>query len=65
MPHVIALGGDPREQKMLKGHLPRVIYHRVYSNMRRVAGATPWRVPSTGHRAIPSQQAYGIAYGRP
>ena len=29
------LGGVPREQKMLKGHLPRVIYHRVYSNIRR------------------------------
>jgi len=24
------LGGVPREQKMLKGHLPRVIYHQVY-----------------------------------
>jgi len=25
-----ALGGVPREQKMLKGHLPRVMYHQVY-----------------------------------
>jgi len=24
------MGGVPREQKMLKGHLPRVIYHQVY-----------------------------------
>ena len=24
------LTGVPREQKMLKGHLPRVIYHQVY-----------------------------------
>ena len=24
------VGGVPREQKMLKGHLPRVIYHQVY-----------------------------------
>ena len=24
------LVGVPREQKMIKGHLPRVIYHRVY-----------------------------------
>ena len=23
-------GGVPREQTMLKGHLPRVIYHQVY-----------------------------------
>ena len=25
-----SLGGVPREQKMLKGHLPRVVYHQVY-----------------------------------
>jgi len=25
-----SLGGVPREQKMLKGHLPTVIYHQVY-----------------------------------
>ena len=25
-----SLGGVPREQKMLKGHLPRVKYHQVY-----------------------------------
>ena len=24
------MGGVPREQKMLKGHLPRIIYHQVY-----------------------------------
>ena len=33
--------GVPREQKMLKGHLPRVIYHRVYSNIRRVTLCDP------------------------
>ena len=27
---VQALGGVPREQNMLKGHLPRVIYHHGY-----------------------------------
>ena len=32
---VFSLGGVPREQKMLQRHLPRVIYHRVYSNIRR------------------------------
>ena len=26
-----ALGGVLREQKMLRGHLSRVIYHRVYT----------------------------------
>ena len=25
------VGGFSREQKMLKGYLPRVVYHRVYS----------------------------------
>ena len=24
------IGGVPREHKMLKGHLPRVMYHQVY-----------------------------------
>jgi len=24
------LGGVPQEQKMLKGHLPRDIYHKIY-----------------------------------
>jgi hypothetical protein len=30
-------GGVPREQKMLKGHLPIVIYHEVYqyTNLRK------------------------------
>jgi len=26
----LGLGGVPQEQNMLKGHLPRVIYHQVY-----------------------------------
>ena len=30
------LGGVPREQKMLKGHLPRVIYHREYTLVNEV-----------------------------
>ena len=29
-PPILTLGGAPREQKMLQGHLPRVIYHQVY-----------------------------------
>jgi len=29
---MISLGGVPREQKMLKGHLTRVIYHQVYED---------------------------------
>ena len=27
---LIDMGGVPREQKMLKEHLPRVMYHQVY-----------------------------------
>ena len=34
------LGGVPREQKMLKGHLPRVIYHRIYLSLRRLKFCT-------------------------
>ena len=28
--HGTSLGVVPREQKMLKGHLPRVIYHQIF-----------------------------------
>ena len=28
--HHVSLEGVPQEQKMLKGHLPRVVYHQVY-----------------------------------
>ena len=35
------VGGVPREQKMLKGHLPRVIYHQVYYSIRRTSGGSP------------------------
>ena len=43
-----ALGGTMREQRMLNQHLPRVIYHRVYSSVRNtswpgVASACPVR----------------------
>ena len=31
-----SLGGVPREQKTLKGHLPRVVYRRVYFSIRRL-----------------------------
>jgi hypothetical protein len=38
-----SLGGLPREQKMLKGHLPRVIYHQVYNACEhtKVKGSQP------------------------
>jgi hypothetical protein len=31
----LTLGGVPREQEMLTGHLPRVIYHQVTSLRRK------------------------------
>ena len=32
---LVGLGGVPRQQKTLKGHLPRVIYHRVDFSLQR------------------------------
>ena len=37
----ISLGKVPRTQKMLKGHLPRVIYHPVYWNTKRDVAQRP------------------------
>jgi hypothetical protein len=37
-------GGVPREQTMLQGHLPRVIYHRVYLSIQRVYPGYFWWV---------------------
>ena len=59
------LGGVPREQKKLKGHLPRVIYHQIYWYTKIKLRATPghtqefaWRqfsrfVGETRQRCIP------------
>ena len=35
---VTLMGEVSRQQKMLKRHLPRVVYHRVYSSVRRTSG---------------------------
>ena len=35
------MGEVPREQKMLKENLPRVIYHQVYKYMKRKLNRTP------------------------
>ena len=35
------LKGVPREQTMLMGHLPRVIYHQVYKSTK-IARTTPF-----------------------
>ena len=38
------LGGIPREQKMLKGHLPRVINHQVHFSIRRYLRGGGWEM---------------------
>ena len=32
---LVGVGGVPREQKMLEGHLLRVIYHQVYQYTKK------------------------------
>ena len=46
-------GGVPREQKILKGHLLRVVYHRVYFSIRR----------SDPVQAIVSRLIPGVGFG--
>ena len=37
-----SLGGVPREQKMLKGHLPRVMYHQILAyEDEKISGTLP------------------------
>ena len=51
------LGGVPREQKMLKGHLPRVIYHQllVYEDNRALT------LLSSAHTHFPNASPFGGA----
>ena len=39
-----SMGGVPREQKMFKGHLPRVVYHQVNEYTKIKAGRLRERV---------------------
>jgi hypothetical protein len=57
----LRVGWVPREQKMLKGHLPRVRYHRVYFSIRKQerAGMEPGSLggrPSQSGRACPTDE---------
>ena len=54
------LGRVPREQKMLKGHLPRVIYHQVYKYMN----IKPFKVFPRGSEAYPGEGGGGRTQGR-
>ena len=38
------LGGVPRRQKMLQGHLPRVMYHQVYEYTKTNGILTPTKL---------------------
>jgi len=48
------LGGVPRAQKMLKGHLPRVIYHQIYTAYKDKEPCDGWAaawLPGQGDHA--------------
>ena len=49
------LGGVPREQKMLQGHLPRVMYHQVYqcTKIKIRQFAHSWARARTLNRVVP------------
>ena len=49
-----SLGGELREQKMLKGHLPRVIYHQVYKYTKRKCSGNRG-VSSARNQRLPRQ----------
>ena len=44
-------GGVPREEKMLKGHLPKIIYHQVYQHTKIQRPDTLLRGAVEGQRA--------------
>ena len=55
------MGGVPREQKMLKGHLPRVMYHRAYFSLRReLAFAISHRLILDGASGVQHKQARAL-----
>jgi hypothetical protein len=54
------VGGEPPEQKIVQGHLPRVIYHRAYFRIRRRVTHVP-RVnsnPVTRPMTVPRNRVY-------
>ena len=77
----LRVGWVPREQKMLKGHLPRVIHHQVYQYTKivplrsRVAGIHIIRKPGVLAVTLHQKQYRGTSlirkrfplgpYGRP
>ena len=59
-----ALEWVPREQKMLKGHLPRVTYHQAYpyaKNMALTVSFVP--ICSTGPLSVASESAPCLRFG--
>jgi len=51
-----ALGGVPREQKMLKGHLPRVTYHQVHLYTKIGTDSLDLVADAENHR----EEAHGV-----
>ena len=45
------VGGLPREQKMLKGHLTKVIYHLVYQHTKSTSSQITLSINGGLHRA--------------
>ena len=52
-----SLEGAPREQKMLKGHLTRIIHHRVYFSARSIAKGV--RVRTVGVKGVDGDSLNG------
>ena len=55
----------PREQKLLKGHLSRVIYHREYQYTKKNGQAPNWLQVARKHQMAPSNiewlQGHGVS----
>jgi len=58
------LGGVPREQKMLKGLLPRVMYHKMYSHTNIKVWAFADR-PGEEMGMLLVDQVWGLGYDEP
>jgi len=58
------LGGVPREQTMLKGHLPRVMYHQVYKYTQTNTGSYPRMITAGADPPNPISQPQTLSPNR-
>jgi len=56
-----SLGGVPREQKMLKGHLPTVKYHQVYK-YTKIRSVRPTAFSQSGPHIKPVSWGLGLGF---